>query len=307
MEKKWPQLSICIPTYNRKVYLKQCIESIVNQKWFNKEDVEIVISDNASNDNTTDLIREYQNKYQNIRYFRNKKNIWGMKNILNITELAKWEYIWLMWDDDQIKNWWLDIIINTIKKHNDIVLLHTNMIDWLYNNINNIIIKDWITYFKDLLQHNKASKILIFLTYISTLVFKKENFIQYLNEFRENFPHKLEESYSHFYIGIRCINKQNIALLGDIIIWGTGDRTDISYWRNNSKKWYDVVITNGINKIYEDHIFLDSIGITKKEVDKYKYNFIKIYYMVKLSCFMKRIWIYKPMVYLFKKFLFKYI
>ncbi|MEI6774123.1 MAG: glycosyltransferase family 2 protein [bacterium] len=70
-----PLLSICIPTYNRQEYLKQCLDSIVNQKGFDTEKIEIVISDNASPDKTNLLVKEYQKKYKNITYSRNDQNI----------------------------------------------------------------------------------------------------------------------------------------------------------------------------------------------------------------------------------------
>ncbi len=67
------QLSICIPTYNRKECLSQCLESIIKQSVFN--DIEIIISDNASTDGTFDIIKEYCDKFSNISYFRNSENI----------------------------------------------------------------------------------------------------------------------------------------------------------------------------------------------------------------------------------------
>lgn len=300
---KEPLISICIPTYNRHKLLKTCLDRIVSQKWFDTETIEIVISDNASPDITKSLVHEYQKKYLNIKYFRNEENVWANLNLFKAAERATGKYIWFMGDDDQIIDWWLRQIIKTINIHHNIALLHTNMIAGVHN----IEIKDWITYFKNLLHHNKASKLLVFLTYLSALVVKREDFIQHFDEFKIKFPYKLKEAYSHFYIFIRCINNKNIALLGDIIIWWVWDRTDKTYRRNNSKIWYDLVIINGINKIYEDSEFLDSIGITKKELDVFKHNFLKIYRMVKIGNFMKRIWIYKPMVYIFKKLLFKRI
>ncbi|HCY21253.1 TPA: hypothetical protein DIC40_05395 [Patescibacteria group bacterium] len=70
-------LSICIPTYNREPYLKQLLDSIVSQKAFSEtNDVEIVIDDGPSKDNTQQLVKDYQNKYPGkIRYFRNDKAI----------------------------------------------------------------------------------------------------------------------------------------------------------------------------------------------------------------------------------------
>ena len=70
-----PILSICIPTYNRSVYLKKCIDSIVYQMSFIEGKVEVVISDNASNDDTYEIIQPYLYSYINIHYYRNDENI----------------------------------------------------------------------------------------------------------------------------------------------------------------------------------------------------------------------------------------
>ena len=70
-----PILSICIPTYNRSEYLRKCLESIGFQEEFQKGFVEIVISDNASEDTTEEVVKEYVQKYQNIVYSKNEKNI----------------------------------------------------------------------------------------------------------------------------------------------------------------------------------------------------------------------------------------
>jgi len=74
MEKNKPILSICIPTYNRAEYLDKSIASIVSQNEFNSEDVELVISDNASTDNTEEVVRKYQKQYKNIFYSKNEEN-----------------------------------------------------------------------------------------------------------------------------------------------------------------------------------------------------------------------------------------
>lgn len=70
-----PLLSICIPTYNRSTYLKKTLDSIVSQADFNTDDVEIVISDNCSTDDTPEIIKDFTIRYENIHYFRNDKNI----------------------------------------------------------------------------------------------------------------------------------------------------------------------------------------------------------------------------------------
>ena len=70
-----PLVSICIPTYNRSRYLKQSIERYIKQPEFLSGKVELVISDNASTDDTEQMVREYTSRYPNIRYFKNPENI----------------------------------------------------------------------------------------------------------------------------------------------------------------------------------------------------------------------------------------
>lgn len=73
MKKPW--VSICIPTYNRAPQLKCTLQSLVSQPAFLDGRVEIVISDNASSDNTEALCQEYAARYENILYFRNPQNV----------------------------------------------------------------------------------------------------------------------------------------------------------------------------------------------------------------------------------------
>jgi abequosyltransferase len=68
-------LSICIPTFNRSQYLVRTIESLISQPEFLRQEVEIIISDNASTDGTNEAVKIYLNKYSNIKYFRNDRNV----------------------------------------------------------------------------------------------------------------------------------------------------------------------------------------------------------------------------------------
>lgn len=116
---KPPLLSICIPTYNRAPYLKELLDSIVCQ--FNDPEiynhVEIIISDNASEDNTAEMVAEYQKKYKNIRYSRNKENIGAIRNILTVSGLSTGEYLWVFSDDDLHTGESLKTVIEFIKKN----------------------------------------------------------------------------------------------------------------------------------------------------------------------------------------------
>ena len=68
-----PTLSICIPTYNRAEYLDKSLHSLTKQKRF--YEIEVVISDNCSTDNTEEVVKKYQKQYNNIFYHKNTENI----------------------------------------------------------------------------------------------------------------------------------------------------------------------------------------------------------------------------------------
>ena len=92
----YPLVSICIPTYNNARFLRECLDSIVNQTYQNKE---IIIVDNASTDETKKIVKEYVEKYK-IKYYRNEKNIGGEANFTRCIELAQGEFIAIYHSDD---------------------------------------------------------------------------------------------------------------------------------------------------------------------------------------------------------------
>ncbi|NDC48946.1 MAG: glycosyltransferase family 2 protein [Micrococcales bacterium] len=108
------ELSICIPTYNRAFYLKQLIYSIIPQCFGG---IEIVVSDNASTDETKAVIEEFQHSHTNIRYVRSEINVGADRNLLNAVSNAHGKYCWLMGSDDIIEPGGLNSVLNIIAKH----------------------------------------------------------------------------------------------------------------------------------------------------------------------------------------------
>ncbi|MEN9921552.1 MAG: hypothetical protein RLZZ517_530 [Candidatus Parcubacteria bacterium] len=98
--KKQPLVSVTICTYNRANFIMQAIHSIEEQTYKN---IEIIIVDDASTDNTEELIKNYSSPLP-IRYFKNKKNlnIAGTRN--ETIRHSSGEYIAILDSDD----FWLD-------------------------------------------------------------------------------------------------------------------------------------------------------------------------------------------------------
>lgn len=108
-------LSICIPTYNRVDYLESTLLSIVNQKRFlETNDVEIIISDNFSSDDTGRISLSFIEKYgAKIRYFRNDKNIVDL-NFEKVLSYGKGLFLKLNNDTLKHQEGSLDTILQTI-------------------------------------------------------------------------------------------------------------------------------------------------------------------------------------------------
>src|SRR5262245_52473779 len=92
-----PTVSIGLAVYNGGQYLAQAIESILGQSY---ADFELIISDNASTDETETICRSYVARDERIRYSRNATNIGGARNENLTTTLARGRYFrWAAHDD----------------------------------------------------------------------------------------------------------------------------------------------------------------------------------------------------------------
>jgi glycosyltransferase involved in cell wall biosynthesis len=93
-------VSVCIPTYNGGQYIGQCLESIISQSFAN---LEILIVDDCSTDNSFELIQEYALRDSRIKYIRNPKNLGLVENWNRCIELSSGEWIKFVFQDDIIK------------------------------------------------------------------------------------------------------------------------------------------------------------------------------------------------------------
>ena len=92
-----PQVSIGLPVYNGENFIRAAIESILNQSF---QDLELVISDNASTDRTQEICLEYASQDARVRYHRNPVNRGPAWNYNRVFELSSGEYFkWAAHDD----------------------------------------------------------------------------------------------------------------------------------------------------------------------------------------------------------------
>gem|GEM_PF-2838170 len=90
-----PKLSFCIPTFNRSNKLLETVKEILT---YEKNDIEIVISDNNSNDNTKECVFSIDDR--RIKYFRNDDNLGGFQNMALALLRCQGEFIFFCLDKD---------------------------------------------------------------------------------------------------------------------------------------------------------------------------------------------------------------
>lgn len=101
------KLSICIPTFNRAKILNTTLRNLLSQ---NLRGVEIIISDNASTDNTKFIVSELNSN--KIKYFRNKYNMGPVINLFKSMECASGDFFVILSDEDDL---YIDKILDNIK------------------------------------------------------------------------------------------------------------------------------------------------------------------------------------------------
>ena len=100
-----PLVSICIPTYNRAEKLERAVRSAQNSTY---ENIEIIISDNASSDHTEAVSKRLASTDGRILYFRNESNIGAAKNFEHVRSKANGKYFMWLGDDDRICNLYVE-------------------------------------------------------------------------------------------------------------------------------------------------------------------------------------------------------
>ncbi len=117
-----PKVSILIPVFNRYDYVADCIQSALDQTY---QDIEVVVVDNASTDDTWDIIKKYSEKDARVRAFRNSTNIGPVKNWMRCIDEATGEYGKILWSDDLIAPNFLEQTLLILDAHDDVGFVFT--------------------------------------------------------------------------------------------------------------------------------------------------------------------------------------
>ncbi len=111
-----PILTICIPTYNRANILVEIL-TFIKDITQDQPDIEILVSDNASTDNTQSVLEEISKDWGNIRHIRQDSNVGFDLNVNAVVCNALGKWCWILSDDDSFDSILPSVLLDTIKKH----------------------------------------------------------------------------------------------------------------------------------------------------------------------------------------------
>jgi glycosyltransferase involved in cell wall biosynthesis len=215
-------LSICITTLNRASFIGQTLDSILAQI---TDEVEIVVVDGASTDGTENILRNYQRKYPQLRYFRMERNSGVDRDYDRSVTEARGKYCWFMSDDDVLVPDAIRVVLNAIRKEYSVVVVNAE--DWnadftrqlgggrLRDNIDRIYAPaDNDSFFMDVAHH---------LSFIPALVIRREIWLEREREryFGSWFAHVGVVFQAPLPRDAFVIGKPLIVIRNDNISWGS--------------------------------------------------------------------------------------
>lgn len=117
-------LSVCIPTYNFGAFIGETLSSIVPQAG---EQVEIVVLDGASTDDTEAVVQSFQETFVRLRYIRMPEKGGIDKDMALAVTHATGRYVWLFGADDVMLPGAVEVVLDKIRSDADVYLCETTL------------------------------------------------------------------------------------------------------------------------------------------------------------------------------------
>lgn len=205
-----PLLTIAIPTYNRAGYLDLNLKQLLHNynQLENPEQLQIIVSDNASNDSTQKIINNYKQIGLPILSLKNSKNIGFDGNFDSCLSNAKGKYFWIFGDDELLFNDSLKKIVGILNQ-NDVGCIYLSGIGYdksfdlsKYDQIPNEKI-EVIT------SHEYIKKINYYITFCTGNIFNR-NYLSDNFDFKKYIGSNLNQV--HWYLNVLNNHNKHIVL-----------------------------------------------------------------------------------------------
>ena len=119
-------LTIIIPFFNYKKFLDRCLQSIY--KIENNKKYEVILIDDGSTEDISDIVKRYRSKYKNFKFLRKKNE--GLSHTINYgIKNSKYDYICKIDPDDTINEFYLDKIFQNLVTKKLVYYFNYNLIE----------------------------------------------------------------------------------------------------------------------------------------------------------------------------------
>jgi len=125
MKSKYPLVTVGVLSYNREKTLPEALDSILDQTYPN---IEVIISDDFSNDKSSMICKEYCKKSKRIKIFIQSRNLGIVKNSNLLLKKAHGKYFMWASNDDTWDKDFVTILVNMLEENKQSVLAMSNMI-----------------------------------------------------------------------------------------------------------------------------------------------------------------------------------
>lgn len=274
------KVTVIIPTYNSEEFLDSTIESVMNQS-FGFENIELILVDDYSTDNTPELINSYCSKYENIKTYKSGKKTGTPGRARNIAiDNSDSEYIMFLDHDDLYLENTVENLYNGITENSADVCIGK----FQTFGENYIVTEDWIT--EDVILNSIDENPLFFsINNIWRMIFPK----RFLKENNITFPEGVFAEDLTFMID-SFLNASKIVFINEIVYnfrlrTGEGSSTSLSKGmhyldgliegyvdtaevleKNNAMKYYDRIFNQHLSCWLSDVALSDSL--TKKDQEE---------------------------------------
>ncbi|MCA2501195.1 glycosyltransferase family 2 protein [Staphylococcus xylosus] len=115
-------ISVILPVYNVEEYIGECLDSLLNQS-IGESQLEIILVNDCSTDNTEEIIKQYEQYFTNIKYYKLKENEGSPGKPRNIgVALSTGDYIHFMDPDDILDSFTYETLLEFIKDEDDFIM-----------------------------------------------------------------------------------------------------------------------------------------------------------------------------------------
>ena len=260
-----PLLSILIPTYNgASKYITDVLDCLVRGvSLCDKNEIEIIVSNNASSDNTESILSEYE-KYPFFKHYYNEENLGSAKNIILLTDTyATGLYGWVLGDDDLIDPLSIPFILETIKLTDvDYLSLGFNFIQDKSEVSSNQYLKDDVVLMSYAATLEKGGSGNMLGTFMSSAIFKVSLFRSIKKDIITSSFDTYQSIFPNGYINATAFFDKKCAYISKHIVFPIVHRKDWATSENNY-----MICSKIIPELYD---YIISLGVEEKElIDSY--------------------------------------